>query len=179
MIINADILKIYSRFRNDHFDCFLFFYRLLDVAHGQRLEREMSLYLIFEHLYCDLSEYLADRPVLGDSTIKVNIILNYDIIFVIYNAIMVVLNLSKGNNSSYFQDMMFQMLRGVDFLHSHRIIHRDLKPQNLLITRDGRIKITDFGLARIYDFYSLLTSVVVTLWYRSPEVLLGIRKEIL
>ena len=74
--------------------------------------------------------------------------------------------------------MMFQMLRGVDFLHSHRIIHRDLKPQNLLITRDGRIKITDFGLARIYDFYSLLTSVVVTLWYRSPEVLLGIKKEI-
>ena len=73
--------------------------------------------------------------------------------------------------------MMFQMLRGVDFLHSHRIIHRDLKPQNLLITRDGRIKITDFGLARIYDFYSLLTSVVVTLWYRSPEVLLGIKKK--
>ena len=73
--------------------------------------------------------------------------------------------------------MMFQVLRGVDFLHSHRIIHRDLKPQNLLITRDGRIKITDFGLARIYDFYSLLTSVVVTLWYRSPEVLLGNRNE--
>ena len=68
---------------------------------------------------------------------------------------------------------MFQVLRGVDFLHSHRIIHRDLKPQNLLVTREGRIKITDFGLARIYDFYSLLTSVVVTLWYRSPEVLLG------
>ena len=68
---------------------------------------------------------------------------------------------------------MFQVLRGVDFLHSHRIIHRDLKPQNLLITRDGRIKIRDFGLARIYDFYSFLTSVVVTLWYRSPEVLLG------
>ena len=48
-----------------------FFFRLLDVAHGQRLEREMSLYLIFEHLYCDLSEYLADRPILGDGTIKV------------------------------------------------------------------------------------------------------------
>ena len=41
--------------------------------------------------------------------------------------------------------MMFQVLRGVDFLHSHRIIHRDLKPQNLLVTREGRIKITDFG----------------------------------
>lgn len=67
---------------------------------------------------------------------------------------------------------MEQILKGVDFLHSHRIVHRDLKPQNLLVTKDGIIKLTDFGLARIYDFYTLLTSVVVTLWYRSPEVLM-------
>lgn len=36
------------------------------------------------------------------------------------------------------------------------------------------MKLTDFGLARIYEFYTLLTSVVVTLWYRSPEVLMGL-----
>ena len=51
-------------------------------------------------------------------------------------------------------------MNGVDFLHSHRIVHRDLKPQNLLVTKSGTIKLTDFGLARIYDFYTLLTSVV-------------------
>ena len=51
-----------------------YYFRLLDVAHGQRLEREMSLYLIFEHLYCDLSEYLADRPVIGEATVKVLLI---------------------------------------------------------------------------------------------------------
>ena len=40
------------------------------------------------------------------------------------------------------------------------------------MTKEGKIKIADFGLARIYGFTMALTSVVVTLWYRSPEVLL-------
>ncbi|XP_078277475.1 cyclin-dependent kinase 6 [Rhinoraja longicauda] len=70
------------------------------------------------------------------------------------------------------KDMMFQLLRGLDFLHSHRVVHRDLKPQNILVTSSGQIKLADFGLARIYSFQMALTSVVVTLWYRAPEVLL-------
>ncbi|XP_048470139.1 cyclin-dependent kinase 6 [Rhincodon typus] len=70
------------------------------------------------------------------------------------------------------KDMMFQLLRGLDFLHSHRVVHRDLKPQNILVTSNGQIKLADFGLARIYSFQMALTSVVVTLWYRAPEVLL-------
>ena len=64
---------------------------------------------------------------------------------------------------------MLQILNGVDFLHSHRIVHRDLKPQNLLVTLDGTLKLTDFGLARIYDFYTLLTSVVSLILSRKKE----------
>ncbi|XP_039593163.1 cyclin-dependent kinase 6 [Polypterus senegalus] len=70
------------------------------------------------------------------------------------------------------KNMMFQLLQGLDFLHSHRVVHRDLKPQNILVTSSGQIKLADFGLARIYSFQMALTSVVVTLWYRAPEVLL-------
>ena len=43
-----------------------------------------------------------------------------------------------------------QLIKGVNYLHSRRILHRDLKPQNLLIDKDGNLKIADFGLARAF-----------------------------
>jgi cyclin-dependent kinase len=53
-------------------------------------------------------------------------------------------------------------------------MHRDLKPQNLLVTKDGMIKLADFGLARAFSLpVKTYTHEVVTLWYRAPEVLLG------
>ncbi|XP_011310658.1 cyclin-dependent kinase 4 [Fopius arisanus] len=80
---------------------------------------------------------------------------------------------TAGASPALINQMSREILLGVDFLHSHRIIHRDLKPQNILVTTEGRIKIADFGFAKTYDFEMRLTSVVVTLWYRAPEVLLG------
>ncbi|CAB3410384.1 unnamed protein product [Caenorhabditis bovis] len=65
-----------------------------------------------------------------------------------------------------------QLFRGLEFLHSNNVIHRDLKPQNILINRDQTIRIADFGLSRNYSNTSAFTTLVVTLWYRSPEVLL-------
>uniref|UniRef100_A0A8B9BUN2 Cyclin-dependent kinase 4 n=1 Tax=Anser brachyrhynchus TaxID=132585 RepID=A0A8B9BUN2_9AVES len=70
------------------------------------------------------------------------------------------------------KDLMRQFLRGLDFLHSNCIVHRDLKPENILVTSSGQVKLADFGLARIYSCQMALTPVVVTLWYRAPEVLL-------
>ncbi|XP_037108211.1 cyclin-dependent kinase 4 [Syngnathus acus] len=70
------------------------------------------------------------------------------------------------------KDLMKQLLCGLAFLHSNRVMHRDLKPENILVTSQGQVKLADFGLARMYSCHMALTPVVVTLWYRPPEVLL-------
>lgn len=41
-------------------------------------------------------------------------------------------------------------MRGIYYCHAHRILHRDLKPQNLLIDKEGNLKLADFGLARAF-----------------------------
>ncbi|KAI2732191.1 hypothetical protein CBS147332_1330 [Penicillium roqueforti] len=70
----------------------------------------------------------------------------------------------------------YQMLRGIAYCHENSILHRDLKPQNLLISRDGDLKLADFGLARAFNIpVNTFSNEVVTLWYRPPDVLLGSR----
>lgn len=75
------------------------------------------------------------------------------------------------------KSFLFQLLTGVAYCHHHRVLHRDLKPQNLLINREGDLKLADFGLARAFGIpVRSYTHEVVTLWYRAPDVLLGSRK---
>jgi len=107
-----------------------------------------KLYLVFEFLYMDLKKYIDDQ---------------------------------KSQNSRIDLDLTtsytFQLLQSLDFCHSRRIIHRDLKPQNLLIDKQGIIKLADFGLARAFNLpMRAYTHEVVTMWYRSPDILLGKQK---
>jgi len=69
---------------------------------------------------------------------------------------------------------LFQLLSGIYYCHKNRVLHRDLKPQNLLINSQGQLKLADFGLAREFGIpVRSLTPEVVTLWYRSPDLLMG------
>ncbi|XP_059511537.1 cyclin-dependent kinase 11B isoform X6 [Stegostoma tigrinum] len=73
--------------------------------------------------------------------------------------------------------LMIQLLKGVRHLHDNWILHRDLKTSNLLLSHSGILKIGDFGLAREYGSpLKPYTPVVVTLWYRTPELLLGAKE---
>jgi len=79
------------------------------------------------------------------------------------------------------QYIIYQLLKGLKYIHSAELIHRDLKPSNLLIDSECHIKIGDFGLARSVNSEEdvgniKLTDYVATRWYRAPEILLGSTK---
>ncbi|WYZ38639.1 hypothetical protein EsH8_III_000553 [Colletotrichum jinshuiense] len=71
--------------------------------------------------------------------------------------------------------MAKQLFDGLDYLHKRGVLHRDIKAANILVSSDGILKLADFGLARFYAKRHQLdyTNRVITIWYRSPELLLG------
>ncbi|XP_056629340.1 mitogen-activated protein kinase 14A isoform X1 [Triplophysa dalaica] len=71
----------------------------------------------------------------------------------------------------HVQFLIYQILRGLKYIHSADIIHRDLKPSNLAVNEDCELKILDFGLARHTD--DEMTGYVATRWYRAPEIMLN------
>ena len=68
--------------------------------------------------------------------------------------------------------IIYQVAKGLKYLHSGRVIHRDLKPSNVLVNSNCSIKICDFGLVRSLlqsqDQGAVLTEGVATRWYRAP-----------
>jgi len=108
--------------------------RLLNIVHADG----HKLYLVMEYLDLDLKKYMEALPIseggrgkpLPDGT----------------NPHLQTL----GMGENMVKKFMAQLIEGVRYCHSHRVLHRDLKPQNLLIDRDGNLKLGDFGLARAF-----------------------------
>ena len=84
-------------------------------------------------------------------------------------------NLKSNYTIPNIKCIMYQLLEGLQYLHSNNIIHRDIKTANILLNNKGEIKIGDFGLAREIppSLKKKITNRVVTLWYRAPELLFG------
>ncbi|XP_078063953.1 serine/threonine-protein kinase NLK2-like, partial [Mustelus asterias] len=78
-------------------------------------------------------------------------------------------------SAEHIKVFLYQILRGLKYLHSAGILHRDIKPGNLLVNSNCVLKICDFGLARLEetDATRHMTQEVVTQYYRAPEILMG------
>jgi cyclin-dependent kinase len=105
--------------------------QLLNIVHvdGDKL------YLVMEFLDLDLKKYMEALPVSEGGRGKP-----------LSNGSM----MGLGLDERMVKKFMAQLVEGLRYCHSHRILHRDLKPQNLLINREGNLKLGDFGLARAF-----------------------------
>ena len=62
-----------------------------------------------------------------------------------------------------------QVGRGIEAAHKNKIVHRDIKPQNIMISNDGKVKVTDFGIARAASNNTIHSDVMGSVHYTSPE----------
>lgn len=79
---------------------------------------------------------------------------------------------NKTLSLSTVRQIMYDILSGIAYIHNRDVMHRDLKPQNILYDK-GVTKIADLGAGRYEEKNVNYTSIIVTLWYRAPEILLG------
>jgi mitogen-activated protein kinase 1/3 len=140
-----------------------------DLIDAKRILREIRLLSFFDHeniiALVDLQRPPA-RTGFEDIYIITDL-METDLHRVIYSR--------QDLSDEHIQYFIYQMMRGLLFMHSADVIHRDLKPSNLLLNKNCDLKICDLGLARGFDNSKdeNLTEYVVTRWYRAPEVILN------
>ncbi|KAK6116583.1 hypothetical protein DH2020_049689 [Rehmannia glutinosa] len=131
--------------------------------------REINILLSFDHpSIVDVKEVVVGSSL--DSIFMVMEYMEHDL-----KALME--TMKQPFSQSEVKCLMLQLLGGVKYLHDNWVLHRDLKTSNLLLNNRGELKICDFGLARQYGSpLKPYTHLVVTLWYRAPELLLGAKQ---
>jgi len=84
-----------------------------------------------------------------------------------------ILKSTQSLSDDHYKYLLYNVLRGLKYVHSAGVVHRDLKPRNILVNSNDDVKICDFGSARICAEGEAcqMTEYVCTRWYRAPEVL--------
>nr|XP_045365558.1 mitogen-activated protein kinase 7 [Camelus bactrianus] len=146
------------------------------VTNAKRTLRELKILKHFKH----------------DNIIAIKDILRPTVPYGEFKSVYVVLDLMESDlhqiiHSSqpltleHVRYFLYQLLRGLKYMHSAQVIHRDLKPSNLLVNENCELKIGDFGMARGLcaspaDHQYFMTEYVATRWYRAPELMLSLHE---
>ncbi|XP_076900667.1 mitogen-activated protein kinase 3-like [Bidens hawaiensis] len=134
------------------------------------IRREFSdVYIATELMDTDLHQIIRSNQNLSEEHCQVFLLLNYKQ-HIIITEFLITMSMLFSLCLQYF---LYQLLRGLEYIHSAKVIHRDLKPSNLLLNTNCDLKICDFGLARPNADNDFMTEYVVTRWYRAPELLLN------
>ena len=141
------------------------FYRVLDVSISNKL-----LEICFEYCDMNLKEYIKMNSIQRSSEFR-----SKD-------------KPIEGLPLENIKSIMCQLLQGLKYCHEHNLMHRNLKPHNILLLKDGQVKISDFTLSRIRTAphcpytpedpkeRERSTRETRRLWYRAPEMIF--RKEV-
>jgi serine/threonine protein kinase len=141
----------------------------LDVVDAKRILREIKLLNHFDKHENIITIYdLMSNPPNKE---------HFDDIYIVTNLMESdlerIIRSKQVLTDQHLQYFLFQILRGMKYVHSANVLHRDLKPSNLLVNANCDLALCDFGLARGFDAgVDMLTEYVVTRWYRPPELLL-------
>lgn len=140
-----------------------------DLEDGKRVLREIDMMRSFHHENL-LNVITILPPMKRDYAVFEDIYVVTPLMDVDMN---VVLRSRQVLEETHMQYFVYQILRGLKYLHSANVAHRDLKPANIVTNISCELKIIDFGLSRSVDVpFSDLTDYVITRWYRPPELLL-------
>lgn len=140
-----------------------------DIIDAKRILREIKLLKHFNHhsniiSIFDVMIYPPNSSNFTDIYIVTNL-LESDLERIIVSR--------QALSDQHYQYFLYQILRGLKYVHSANVLHRDLKPSNILVNSNCDLALCDFGLARGFhaEYDDTMTEYVVTRWYRAPELL--------
>jgi mitogen-activated protein kinase 1/3 len=141
-------------------------------AFDNRIDAKRTLREIKLLRHMDHENVIAIRDIIRPPTLD-----NFNDVYIVYELMDTDLHQIIRSNQALTEDhcqyFLYQLLRGLKYIHSANVLHRDLKPSNLLLNANCDLKICDFGLARTTSETDFMTEYVVTRWYRAPELLLN------
>ncbi|XP_034275739.1 mitogen-activated protein kinase 7 [Pantherophis guttatus] len=146
------------------------------VMNAKRTLRELKILKHFKH-----DNIIAIKDILKPSVPYAEFKSVYVVLDLMESDLHQIIHSSQPLTLEHVRYFLYQLLRGLKYIHSANVIHRDLKPSNLLINENCELKIGDFGMARglctkPVEYKYFMTEYVATRWYRAPELMLSLHE---